>query len=406
MQPVETQSIVEMTETPMTDPSPTPTIENTAIAHAITPGEPGYITKWFYDTNAGNSASSGGVTGGDDYVANLYERPFTESDMIYRPDLDIIKTEITSDSNFIYTNIILNGENPDGGLPGIYGIEIDWDRNGRGDLLVTAQNPITNDWSIEGVSVFKDANHDVGGASIMRPDSSYSGDSYETVLLSSDIIDDPDLAWARYTPGNSPTVTLAFKKTLIEGGGTFVWGVWAAESLLTPDNLDLHDHITQADAGSPYPSHSDYPLAALNLVDNTCRETYGFDATSPIPGLCYIPEQPTPEPTSTPTERPTSAPIPGTITGVAFDDYNNNSARDAGEPETVYSVTITIHQDSCSNPPINSTTAKTFSFSGLTPGAYCVKISGGGPLNNANPQNVNISSGGTAYILFAFESPE
>ena len=31
--------------------------------------------------------------GGDDYVANLYERPFTEEEMIYRPDIDINKAE-------------------------------------------------------------------------------------------------------------------------------------------------------------------------------------------------------------------------------------------------------------------------------------------------------------------------
>ncbi len=345
-----------------------------------------------------DSASSGGVTGGDDYVANLFERPFTQTDMVYRPDLDITKTEITSDSNFIYTNIILNGENPNGGLPGIYGIEIDWDRDGRGDLLVIAQNPMMNDWSIDSVGVYKDSNNDVGGSSIMRPDTNYTGDAYETVLLSSSVLDDPDLAWARYTPGDTPTVTLAFKKSLIEGGGTFVWGVWAADSLLTPDNLDLHDHISKADAGSPYPSHSDYPLAALNLVDNTCRETYGFDATSPIPGLCYTPQP------DNPSDQPGSQ--PGTISGIAFDDYNNNSVRDSGEPVTVYSVTISVHSDSCSNPALQTTSSKSFSFSGLTPGAYCVKISGGGPLNTANPQNVNLSSGGSAYVLFAFQSPE
>ena len=73
-------------------------------------------------------------------------------------------------------------------------------------------------------------------------------------------------------------------------------GVWAADSLLEPGMIDLHDHYTLDEAGSPYQAHAEYPLAALNLVDNTCRETYGFDATTPIAGLCYSPPEPTTEP--------------------------------------------------------------------------------------------------------------
>ncbi len=122
--------------------------------------------------------------------------------------------------------------------------------------------------------------------------------------------------------------------------GTFVWGVWSADSLLDPAQIDLHDNFTESEAGSPYQAHSTYPLKALNLVDNTCRETYGFDATTPIAGLCYLPEEPTPEPTPEPTQRPTTAPEPVTIYGVAFDDSNNNGVYNTGEPYTIYNVTI------------------------------------------------------------------
>lgn len=213
------------TEEPIEAPveSEEPTLTPTEIYHELNPGEPGFITKWFYDTDSSQSAASGGLTAGDDYVANLFERPFSASEMAYRPDLNITRTEITSDSNFYYTNLILGGEHPDGGLPATYGIEIDWDRNGRGDLLVLATSPRANDWSIHGVGVYKDVNNNVGGPSIMRPDPSYSGDAYETVLLSADVLEDPDLAWARYTPGAEPVVTLAFKNSVVENG-TFVWG--------------------------------------------------------------------------------------------------------------------------------------------------------------------------------------
>lgn len=383
--------------------TPTPMPEPTQIAHIMFPGEPGFISNWFYDTNSGNSASTGSITGGDDFIANLFERPFTEGEMDYRPDIDIIRTEISNDSNFIYVNIILNGEHPEGGLPASYGVEIDWDRDGRGELLIIAENPNPIEWNIAGVSVHRDSNSDVGGSSIQRPDSNYSGDGYEEILFSQDDLDDPDAAWARWVAGDNPVVTLAFKKSLLSGDNTFVWGVWAAETLLTPENLDLHDRFTQNEAGSPYPSRSDYPLAAVNLVDNTCRKTFGFEATTPILGLCFVPtaeEEPTP---STPGSHDD---LPGSLIGSAFDDLDNDGIRDPGEPDTVYNVTITVHDDSCTNPALDSTTEKFFNFSGLGPGMICVKITGGGPMTTPNQYIVEIVPGGSAYVDFGFETPE
>jgi hypothetical protein len=375
----------------------------TEVPHNITPGEPGWIYKWFYDTNSTANANNGYVTGGDDFVANLYERPFTETEMTYRPDVDITKAEISSDDTFYYVILTLSGQNPEGGLQAAYGVEIDADRNGRGDLLVIANRPTTTDWAIEGVSVHRDPNKDVGGASIMRPDSSYSGDGYEETVFSLDVLDDPDAAWARVSLGTPPTVTLAFKKSLVSMG-TFVWGVWAADSLLDPALIDLHDNFTEAEAGSPYQAHSTYPLKALNLVDNTCRETYGFDAETPIAGLCYLPEEEVPEPT------PTYTPAPGSITGVAFDDTgvegdldsDNNGHREAGEPLTVYSVTVSLHEGSCANPVIGSTNAKSFTFSGLPAGQYCVNITPSGNMTTPSSQTVTIAAGGTAYVEFGY----
>jgi hypothetical protein len=385
----------ESTEAPVTTEEPT--LTPTEINHELTPGEPGYITKWFYDTDSSQSASSGGVTAGDDFVANLFERPFTANEMVYRPDLNITRTEITSDSNFYYTNLILDGEHPDGGLPGTYGIEIDWDRDGRGDLLVLATGPRANDWSINGVKVYKDTNNDVGGSSIMRPDASYNGDAYETALLSAEVLDDPDLAWARYTPGAEPVVTLAFKKSVVENG-TFVWGVWAGADLLTPENIDLHDHVPQADAGSPYPSHADYPLADLSLVDNTCRETYGFEALEPIAGLCYIPEPPEPTPTMTPTV------APGSITGIVFYDSNTDGAYNGTDYLFPNDVTVTLHNASCSNAAISSTTNNSFAFNNLAAGSYCVKAvpSGGFLSSTPTEYNLTVSPGGSNYVEFGF----
>jgi hypothetical protein len=387
----ETEDVTEETEAP------------TEIPHNITPGEPGWIYKWFYDTDASKNANAGYVTGGDDFVANLFERPFTETDMVYRPDVDINKTEISSDNTFYYVTLYLNAQHPDGGLQGIYGVEIDTDRNGRGDLLVIADQPTATSWDIAGVSAHTDPNHDVGGTSIMRPDSGYNGDGYENVIFSMDMLNDPDTAWARVNLGSPPSVTLAFKKSLIAGYSTFVWGVWAADSLLDPAMIDLHDHFTSSEAGSPYQAHATYPLAALNLVDNTCRETYGFDATSPIPGLCAQPE-PTPEPTTyVPTENePTTSPRPSTISGIAYDDSNNDGIHQSYEPLTIYSVSIYLHRGSCGNPAIAMTNSKNFSFSGLSADTYCVNITGGGTMTTPSSFTFSLPAGSSHYVEFGF----
>ncbi|MBG0784946.1 MAG: hypothetical protein H0S79_07565 [Anaerolineaceae bacterium] len=382
----ETEAVVEETEAP------------TEVSHSITPGEPGWIYKWFYDTDASKNANAGYVTGGDDFVANLYERPFTESEMVYRPDIDINKTEISSDNTFYYVAITLHGQHPDGGLQGIYGVEIDADRDGRGDLLVIADRPTSAAWDIAGVSAQTDANHDVGGATIMRPDSGYSGDGYENVVFSMDVLNDPDAAWARVNLGSPPSVTLAFKKSLISGYSTFVWGVWAADSLLDPAMIDLHDHFTAAEAGSPYQAHATYPLAALNLVDNTCRETYGFDATSPIPGLCAQPE-----PTPMPTNNPTQSPNYGAITGRVFYDGNGNGSWDSTESAFNYGVIVTLHEGSCGNSAIGSSSGNSFTFTNLPAGPYCVKAVADGYINTTPTEvNVTITPGGSIYIEFGF----
>ncbi len=378
------------------------TAEPTEITHTLIPGEPGWINKWFYDTDASKTASNSYVTGGDDFVANLWERPFTESEMEYRPDLDINKTEMSEDSNFYYVTVYPHAVHPDGGLPGIYGIEIDIDKDGRGDLLVTAQNPTADSWDIAGVGVYQDDNNDVGGSAIMRPDTSYGGDGYETVVFSANVLDDPDAAWARADLG-APSVTLAFKKSLLGSPTTFVWGVWAADNLLDPTMLDLHDHFTQEEAGSPYQAHSTYPVKAINLVDNTCRETYGFDATVAIPGLCQIPEQPTPTftPQPTATNTPTQPPT-GNIQVLAFDDYNNNGVYNSGEPYTIYSVTMSLHIGSCSASTYRSTSIKAYNFTGLTAGTYCVKITGGGGLTTPSQYLVSLPAGGSIFRAFGF----
>jgi hypothetical protein len=360
------------------------------IVHTMLPGEPSALIKSFTDTNSALTASGGYVTAGDDFTANLFERPFSENEMFYFSDLDIQKAEIAQDENFYYVTITVDSYHPDGGLQAGYGVEIDEDRDGRGDLLIVVDRPFSTAWDIAGVTVRRDANNDVGGSKIMRPDTGYTGDSYEQVLFSVDVLDDPDMAWARVTDAQHPQVTIAFKKSIVSSS-TFLWGVWAADSLLELVTLDIHDYFTAEEAGSPNPSMSTFPLKAVNLVDNTCRETFGFTATAPLPGLCPLPIQPT-------------AVSPGSISGFVFYDGNNSGSYEAtADLPRTSGFTVTLHSGSCSGSQIASSGSTNFKFSGLAAGTYCVKISPSVVLSTSNAYTVNLSEGQSrGNILFGY----
>jgi hypothetical protein len=291
-------SITPQTAAPsstLTPTAPTPTITPTGptstptLAHKLTPGEPGWVERWFLDTNSSITAADKRAPGGDDFSKNVFERPFTAQDMAYRPDLDINKAEISSDANFIYITIYLNGTNPQGGgLLGWYGVELDTDLDGRGNYLLLASNPQGSTWKTENVTAFKDSGKKVGGAHPMQPDPPTGYTGYDQVIFSINDLADPDAVWARISPKGSTIIDLAFKRSLLDGADKFLWNVWADDGVKKPASFDYNDHFSASEAGSPYKG-ADYPLKALAQVDNTCRETYHFTPTADIPGLCSPP---------------------------------------------------------------------------------------------------------------------
>ena len=96
-----------------------------------------------YDVNSSGTASQHRAPYGNSYNINLFERPFTQKDMTYIPSLDINTFQITSDDNFYYVFITLIGNNPNDPANIDYGVEIDKDHDGFGDVLVWAQPPYT-----------------------------------------------------------------------------------------------------------------------------------------------------------------------------------------------------------------------------------------------------------------------
>ncbi|MBP7091716.1 MAG: hypothetical protein KBA59_02330, partial [Anaerolineaceae bacterium] len=169
---VETPAVAEpsITEVPsqVSTPEPTSTKE---IIHNLFPGEPGFISQYWMDTNTSSVASEKRAYGGDNFSNNFFERPFTSIEMVYHPDIDLIRVEISSDANFYYFNLHLYGKSPEQDtLAGNYGVEIDFNRDGRGDLLIWTTADGNTAWNIDKIFVFRDSNNDVGGQRPMRSD--------------------------------------------------------------------------------------------------------------------------------------------------------------------------------------------------------------------------------------------
>jgi hypothetical protein len=223
---------------------------------------------------------------GDRYDSNLLERPFLQ-DMSYIPDLDIKNFSLSKDEKYYYVSIALVGANPNNEVGIEYGVQLDLDADGFGDLMIVARPPFSVDWSTENVQVVADYDHDTGGLSSALSDGPLPGkNGYETVLFDSGRgpEGDPDLAWARVNAGQDATVQLAFKREL--AGSRFMYGVIADAGLKDIAKLDYVDRFTEDEAGSPVRGEQNYPLKALFGVDNTCRKIQGFDPTGVEPQSC------------------------------------------------------------------------------------------------------------------------
>ncbi|MDX1600418.1 MAG: hypothetical protein R3191_02775 [Anaerolineales bacterium] len=298
------------TETSASEPSPTappeaPTATATVV-HQTRPGSPGSVHSFITDRSS-RGTSAEGRTIGDNFDILLFERPFAAQGMQYRAYLDITRAEISSTGAWFYVTISLEGAPPSDANPH-YGVEIDIDKDGRGDWLIYAASPPGADWTAVGVRALRDTNNDVGGQRPLRSeDPPASGDGYDELVFDSGHGADPDAAWIRQSPAGQPAVQIAFKQTLIGPPGEFLWGVWADEGLVDPAQFDYNDRFTIAQAGSPVSTTNYYPLNELELLDNSCRWGYGFTPTSSDPGACQIPPTPTPtSPPATPTFTPTA----------------------------------------------------------------------------------------------------
>jgi hypothetical protein len=256
------------------------------------PGSPVYSVSLF-DCNTGELVSPGALIqprpGCDNWEVNRYERPFNAGGQDdYHPDLDILSAAMGRSQYWYYVRLELyDVDQETGHLQGVYGLEIDLDLDGRGDVLITAQivdteHPST--WSNLGVQAWVDSNNDVGNALPMQPDAADDNDGYDLATI------DPqapsDAVWVRATPGKPSLVEIAFKPQVLDGDETFKWWVWADEGIVNPAAYDYHDFYALAEAGDVYSWHIFFPAKELFSVDNTCASLWGLAPPPDDPSLC------------------------------------------------------------------------------------------------------------------------
>jgi hypothetical protein len=235
------------------------------------------------------------ASGGDHFTFGRFERPFNANSMdTYFPSLDIVDTFVFQDETWIYGTIVLKGLDTSKSLASKYAIELDLDRDGKGDWLIVASNPASTDWSVNGVQAYQDANKDVGNITPMFSDEKATGDGFERLAFDQGTGDDPDAAWVRVSPNDPNTIELAVKRSMLSNPERYLINMWAGTSLLDPALFDLNDHFTHEQAGAADPGFElYYPIKEVSEIDNSCRMAVGFQSTGEEPGLCetYIPKE-------------------------------------------------------------------------------------------------------------------
>ena len=256
----------------------------TEIVHLLLPVFPGLPMAELVDTYSARPGAEGSVTEGDYFAEyQLLERPFGQ-EMNYLANIDLRAAEIAKDEEFIYVTIFL--DESVGSFDAFYGVELDVDADGRGDILLIVDTPYSTEWTMDNVSICADLNGDVGGTDIPASDVLEGGDGFEALIFSVEQFTDPDLAFARINPDRKGCIQIAFKPDFLDEDPSFFWRVWADQGLKNPGAYYYQDYYSIEEAGSPMQNSEYFPLGAVYGVDNTCRMPFQIVNTGYEIGLC------------------------------------------------------------------------------------------------------------------------
>jgi hypothetical protein len=256
------------------------------------PGSPVY-SQFLLDCNTGARIAMGTPIqphpGCDSWQLNQYERPFNAADQDrYYPDLDILSAALGKSQYWYYVRLeIFDVNRATGRLEGSYGIELDLDLDGRGDVLVMAEILAAEDpgeWSNLGVQAWRDTNNDVGNLLPLKPDPVRVADGYDRASLDPQTLSEQ--VWVRATLGKPSFVEIAFSTELIDGDDGFKWWIWVDEGVSNPSGYDYHDFFAHYEAGDVYEGLPFFPSRKIYSVDNTCAEFWGVDPPPGDPSVC------------------------------------------------------------------------------------------------------------------------
>lgn len=250
------------------------------------PGEPKGDAQVIYDQSSASTATQKKAFGGDEYSLGRFERPFNQQ-MDYLPGLDIVRADLNrSGDSWIYFTITLEGAPLP--PPSIYGVELDLNIDGKGDLLVQVSNPTSTEWVDKGIKTWWDSDGDVGGRVIVRSDKSgYRGSGFETVKVDATSGHEPGKLWTRISMTSNHVLQIAILEELIGGkDGKFSWKPFTDGVSFPPSQYDLNDYYSLEQAGSPLMGERDYPLKGVHSIDNSCRRLSGLSPSGREQGVC------------------------------------------------------------------------------------------------------------------------
>ncbi len=266
-----------------------------AIKHTVIPGDlPAEKANHAGDQDSSTLADKHRATGGDRFTFGRFERPFNANTMdVYYPNIDIQDFTVYVDDIFIYSSVIFKSLDTSSPKKSKYAMEFDLDLDGRGDVLVLADQPGSTDWTTDGVQAWVDSNHDVGGDTVINSDGTTPGDGFETKVFDQGTGNDPDIAWVRISPDDPNTINIAVKLSLFNGDTKYLVGFWAGTDVLNPALFDINDHFTHEQAGEAMVDFEVYyPIKSVSELDNTCRLNVGFTPNGNEPGMCSVPGAP------------------------------------------------------------------------------------------------------------------
>ncbi|MBE0670515.1 MAG: hypothetical protein IH588_08005 [Anaerolineales bacterium] len=289
---------VPATEAPATEAAATevsvPPTEAAVIQHQTIPvGLPDNQSGQAGDFDSSKVLENGSLVGGDRFTFGRFERPFNANTMdVYFSQLDIVDTQVHQDDTWIFGSIKLKELNNNSSSAEKYALELDTDRDGKGDWLILSTKPTSTDWTVNGVQIYEDANNDVGLQMPMLTDeNATNGDGFEVLAFDQGNGDDPDSAWVRISPKDANIIEFSVKKTAVGTPQQYLINMWAGTSLLDPSIFDLNDQFTHEQAGAADKGlEYFYPIKEVSEIDNTCRMAVGFQPNGSEPGICPVPE--------------------------------------------------------------------------------------------------------------------